>query len=56
METLWGKLYQIKEAVGDEEAVEEGIAQAHEICAKIGMKLDRIVSVQEVTDFGVDED
>lgn len=41
-----------KEVDGDEEAVEEGIKQAHAVCAKIGMKLDKIVSVQEVTDFG----
>jgi uncharacterized protein YggE len=44
------------EVDGEEIAVAEGIEQANAICKKIGMQLDRIVSVQEVTDFGEDEE
>lgn len=38
------------------DAVVLGMAQATKICEKIGMKLTRIVSVEEVTDFGEEEE
>lgn len=46
METTQRNSVHIQEVDGEEIAVEEGIAQAHQYCAKIGMKLDTIVSVQ----------
>lgn len=46
----------LEELDGEEIAVEEGIAQAHQYCEKIGMKLSTIISVQEVTDFGEEEE
>jgi hypothetical protein len=46
----------IQEIDGGEVAVEEGILQANQICEKIGMKLDKIISVEEVTDHGWEEE
>lgn len=46
----------MQEADGEEFAVEEGLAQAKEICKKLGSTLAKVVSVQEVTDFGEDKE
>ena len=52
METERSTRFIIQEADGEEFAVEEGLEQAKNICKKLGMTLDKIVSMEEVTDFG----
>ena len=56
MEAQRGKHLLIQEVSGEEIALVEGTEQAHAICKKIGSKLAKIISVQEVTDFGEDEE
>jgi uncharacterized protein YggE len=54
VETQRSTYFLSQEADGEEFAVEEGIAQANEICKKLGATLAKVISVQEVTDFGED--
>jgi len=56
MEAQGGNYNTIQELSGEELALEEGLQQAQDICKKIGSKLAKIISVQEVTDFGESPD
>jgi hypothetical protein len=40
----------------EEKVVTEGIELVNSICQKIGSKLGRIVAVEEVTDYGEEEE
>ncbi len=46
----------LEEVDNEEKVVTEGIELVNSICQKIGSKLGRIVAVEEVTDYGEEEE